>query len=100
MLAPVLAGSTAAVAAAVLYNRARSRKPSANTRPSAGFSTWTACAFTTSSVGRTSPGAHPRQWDHDPGFHGQRSRDKLASHYRVIVFDRPGYSHSSRPRQL
>ena len=26
--------------------------------------------------------------------------DKLASHYRVIVFDRPGYGHSSRPRRL
>jgi pimeloyl-ACP methyl ester carboxylesterase len=26
--------------------------------------------------------------------------DRLASHYRVIVIDRPGYGYSSRPRQL
>ncbi|KFG67650.1 hypothetical protein JH26_21350 [Microvirga sp. BSC39] len=26
--------------------------------------------------------------------------DRLATRYRVIVFDRPGYGYSSRPRQL
>ena len=42
----------------------------------------------------------PWQWQHDPGFRVERLIDLAAKDYRVIVFDRPGFGHSDRPRNV
>src|SRR5215212_8743755 len=51
---PTLLGSAAALGAAALYNAKKTRDAERKHPPSVAFSTWTACACTTSSVGQAS----------------------------------------------
>jgi pimeloyl-ACP methyl ester carboxylesterase len=100
-LTPVLAGSAAALGAAVLYNRQKTR----------------AAERRTPSIGRflNVDGVRLHYIERGAGepivlIHGNGTMiqdftvsglvDRLASRYRVIVIDRPGYGYSSRPRQL
>lgn len=100
-LAPVLAGSAAALGAAVLYNRQRARVAERKTPPMGRF--------------LDVDGVRLHYIERGEGetivlIHGNGTMiqdftvsglvDRLASRYRVLVFDRPGYGYSSRPRQL
>jgi pimeloyl-ACP methyl ester carboxylesterase len=100
-LAPVLAGSAAAMGAAVLYNRQRAKAAERETPP----------------IGRflDVDGVRLHYIERGQGetivlIHGNGTMiqdftvsglvDRLADRYRVIVIDRPGYGYSSRPRRL
>ena len=100
-LAPVLTGSAAALGAAVLYNRQRAQAAERNTPPMGRFLDVHGVRLHYIERGQGAPVVL---------IHGNGTMiqdftvsglvDRLASRYRVIVFDRPGYGYSSRPRQL
>ncbi len=100
-LAPVLAGSAAALGAAVLYNRQRARAAERKTPPMGRFLHVDGVRLHYIERGQ----GEPIVLIHGNGtmiqdFTVSGLVDRLASRYRVIVFDRPGYGYSSRPRQL
>lgn len=100
-LAPVLAGSAAALGAAVLYNRQRAGAAERATPPMGQFLNVDGVRLHYIQRGQ----GDPIVLIHGNGtmiqdFTVSGLVDRLASRYRVIVFDRPGYGHSSRPRQL
>jgi pimeloyl-ACP methyl ester carboxylesterase len=100
-LAPALAGSAAALGAAALYNASRAREAERRHPP----------------IGRFLDvnGVRLHYLERGQGetvllIHGNGTMiqdftvsglvDRLASRYRVIAIDRPGYGYSTRPRQL
>jgi pimeloyl-ACP methyl ester carboxylesterase len=100
-LAPVLAGSAAALGAAVLYNRQRAEAAERRTPPIGRFLDIDGVRLHYIERGQ----GEPIVLIHGNGtmiqdFIVSGLVDRLASRYRVIVFDRPGYGYSSRPRQL
>ncbi len=100
-LAPVLAGSAAALGAAVLYNRQRAEAAERKTPPIGKFLDVDGLRLHYIERGE----GEPVVLIHGNGtmiqdFTVSGLVDRLASRYRVIVFDRPGYGYSSRPRQL
>ena len=100
-LAPVLAGSAAALGAAVLYNRQKARAAERKTPPIGRFLDVDGVRLHYIERGE----GEPIVLIHGNGtmiqdFTVSGLVDRLASRYRVIVFDRPGYGYSSRPRQL
>jgi pimeloyl-ACP methyl ester carboxylesterase len=100
-LAPVLAGSAAALGAAVLYNRQRAEAAERETPPVGRFVNVDGVRLHYTEYGE----GEPVVLIHGNGtmiqdFTISGLVDRLASRYRVIVFDRPGYGYSSRPRQL
>jgi pimeloyl-ACP methyl ester carboxylesterase len=100
-LAPVLAGSAAALGAAVLYNRQRAEAAERRTPPIGRFLNIDGVRLHYIERGQ----GEPIVLIHGNGtmiqdFTVSGLVDRLASRYRVIVFDRPGYGYSSRPRQL
>ncbi len=100
-LAPVLAGSTAALGAAILYNRKRADEAERETPPAGRFITVDGVRLHYIERG---------QGDVVVLIHGNGTMiqdfvvsglvDRLAARHRVIVIDRPGYGYSSRPRGL
>jgi pimeloyl-ACP methyl ester carboxylesterase len=100
-LAPVLAGSAAALGAAALYNRQKAGSAERKTPPIGRFLDVDGVRLHYIERGEGQPIVL---------FHGNGTMiqdftvsglvDRLASHHRVIVLDRPGYGYSSRPRQL
>jgi pimeloyl-ACP methyl ester carboxylesterase len=100
-LAPVLAGSAAALGAAVLYNRQRAGAAERKTPPTGRFLDVDGVRLHYIERGE----GEPVVLIHGNGtmiqdFTISGLVDRLASRYRVIVIDRPGYGYSSRPRQL
>ena len=100
-LAPVLAGSAAALGAAVLYNRQRAGAAERKTPPIGRFLDVDGVRLHYIERGE----GEPVVLIHGNGtmiqdFTVSGLVDRLASRYRVIVIDRPGYGYSSRPRQL
>jgi pimeloyl-ACP methyl ester carboxylesterase len=100
-LAPVLAGSAAALGAAVLYNRQRAGAAERKTPPMGRFLDVDGVRLHYIERGE----GEPVVLIHGNGtmiqdFTVSGLVDRLASRYRVIVIDRPGYGYSSRPRQL
>jgi pimeloyl-ACP methyl ester carboxylesterase len=100
-LAPVLAGSAAALGATVLYNRQRARAAERMTPAMGRFLDVDGVRLHYIERGE----GEPVVLIHGNGtmiqdFTVSGLVDRLASRYRVIVFDRPGYGYSSRPRQL
>jgi pimeloyl-ACP methyl ester carboxylesterase len=100
-LAPVLAGSAAALGAAVLYNRQRAGAAECKTPPIGRFLDVDGVRLHYIERGE----GEPVVLIHGNGtmiqdFTVSGLVDRLASRYRVIVIDRPGYGYSSRPRQL
>jgi len=100
-LAPALAGSAAALGAAVLYNRKRARTAERETPPMGRFLDVDGVRLHYIERGQ----GDPIVLIHGNGtmiqdFTVSGLVDRLATRYRVIVFDRPGYGYSSRPRQL
>jgi pimeloyl-ACP methyl ester carboxylesterase len=100
-LVPVLAGSAAALGAAVLYNRQKARAAERKTPPIGRFLDVDGVRLHYIERGQ----GEPVVLIHGNGtmiqdFTVSGLVDRLASRYRVIVFDRPGYGYSSRPRQL
>jgi len=100
-LTPILAGSAAALGAAVLYNRQRTEAAERKTPPIGRFLHVDGVRLHYIERGQGTPVVL---------IHGNGTMiqdfavsglvDKLADRYRVIVFDRPGYGYSSRPRRL
>ena len=100
-LAPVLAGSAAAVAAAVLYTRRQTRDAERRYKPIGQFLTVDGVRLHYVERGE----GEPIVLIHGNGtmiqdFTVSGLVDRLAERYRVIVIDRPGYGYSARPRQL
>jgi pimeloyl-ACP methyl ester carboxylesterase len=100
-LAPVLTGSAAALGAAVLYNRQRAETAERRTPPIGRFLEVDGVRLHYIERGE----GEPVVLIHGNGtmiqdFTVSGLVERLASRYRVIVFDRPGYGYSSRPRQL
>jgi pimeloyl-ACP methyl ester carboxylesterase len=101
-LAPILAGSSAAaLGAAVLYNRQRTKAAERTTPPIGRFLNVDGMRLHYIERGE----GEPIVLIHGNGtmiqdFTVSGLVDRLASRYRVIVIDRPGYGYSSRPRQL
>jgi pimeloyl-ACP methyl ester carboxylesterase len=100
-LAPVLAGSAAALGAAVLYNRQKTGAAERKTPPLGRFLDVDGVRLHYIERGE----GEPIVLIHGNGtmiqdFTVSGLVDRLASSHRVIVFDRPGYGYSSRPRQL
>ncbi len=100
-LAPVLAGSAAASAAAVLYNRRRTVEAERETPPLGRFLTVDGVRLHYIERGQ----GDPVVLIHGNGtmiqdFTVSGLVDRLAASHRVIVIDRPGYGYSSRPRDL
>jgi pimeloyl-ACP methyl ester carboxylesterase len=100
-LAPVLAGSAAALGSAVLYNRLKTGAAERKTPPVGRFLDVNGVRLHYIERGE----GEPIVLLHGNGtmiqdFTVSGLVDRLASRYRVIVFDRPGYGYSSRPRQL
>ncbi|MBL0408057.1 alpha/beta hydrolase [Microvirga aerilata] len=100
-LAPVLVGSAAVLGAAVLYNRQKTRAAKRRTPPIGRFLDVDGVRLHYIERGE----GEPIVLIHGNGtmiqdFSVSGLVDRLASRYRVIVFDRPGYGYSTRPRQL
>jgi pimeloyl-ACP methyl ester carboxylesterase len=100
-LVPVVAGSTAALGAAVLYNRQKTRAAERKTPPIGRFLDVDGVRLHYIEQGQ----GEPIVLIHGNGtmvqdFTVSSLVDRLASCHRVIVFDRPGYGYSSRPRQF
>ena len=100
-LAPLLAGSAAAVAAAVLYNLRQTKDAERRHPPIGRFLHVDGVRLHYIERGR----GEPLVLIHGNGtmiqdFTVSGLVDRLAERYRVIVFDRPGYGYSSRPRGL
>lgn len=100
-LAPVLAGSAAALGAAVLYNRQKTKTAERMSPPIGRFLDVDGMRLHYIERGE----GEPIVLIHGNGtmiqdFTVSGLVDRLASRYRVIVIDRPGYGYSSRPRQL
>lgn len=100
-LAPLLAGSAAAVAAAVLYNLRQTKAAERRHPPIGRFLHVDGVRLHYIERGQ----GEPLVLIHGNGtmiqdFTVSGLVDKLAERYRVIVFDRPGYGYSSRPRGL
>jgi pimeloyl-ACP methyl ester carboxylesterase len=100
-LAPVLAGSAAALGAAVLDNRQKAGAAERKTPPIGRFLDVDGVRLHYVERGE----GEPIVLIHGNGtmiqdFTVSGLVDRLASHHRVIVLDRPGYGYSSRPRQL
>ncbi|MBM6582215.1 alpha/beta hydrolase [Microvirga sp. BT689] len=100
-LAPVLAGSAATLAAAALYNRQRAGAAERKTPPMGRFLNIDGVRLHYIVRGE----GEPIVLIHGNGtmiqdFTVSGLVDHLASRYRVIVIDRPGYGYSSRPRLL
>jgi len=100
-LAPLLAGSAAAVAAAVLYNLRQTKAAERRHPPIGRFLHVDGVRLHYIERGR----GEPLVLIHGNGtmiqdFTVSGLVDRLAERYRVIVFDRPGYGYSSRPRGL
>ena len=100
-LVPALVGSAAALGAAALYNTKKARDAERRHRPIGKF--------------MTVDGVRLHYIDRGEGqalllVHGNGTMiqdftssglvDRLSERYRVIVFDRPGYGYSSRPRTV
>jgi pimeloyl-ACP methyl ester carboxylesterase len=100
-LTPVLAGLAAALGVAVLYNRQKTRAAEHRTPPIGRFLDVDGVRLHYIDRGE----GEPILLIHGNGtiiqdFTVSGLVDRLASRFRVIVFDRPGYGYSSRPRQL
>jgi len=100
-LAPLLAGSAAAIGAAVLYNRKQTKDAERQHPPIGQFLHVDGVRLHYIERGQ----GEPLVLIHGNGtmiqdFTVSGLVDKLAERYRVIVFDRPGYGYSSRPRHL
>jgi pimeloyl-ACP methyl ester carboxylesterase len=100
-LTPVLAGSAAALGAAALYNRQRTGAAERKAPPVGRFLDVDGVRLHYIERGE----GEPIVLIHGNGtmiqdFTVSGLVDRLASRYRVIVFDRPGYGYSSRPRRL
>ena len=100
-LAPLLAGSAAAVAAAVLYNLRQTKDAERRHPPIGRFLHVDGVRLHYLERGQ----GEPLVLIHGNGtmiqdFTVSGLVDRLAERYRVIVFDRPGYGYSSRPRGL
>jgi pimeloyl-ACP methyl ester carboxylesterase len=100
-LTPVLAGSAAALGAAVLYNRQKTRAAERRTPPIGRFLNVDGVRLHYIERGE----GEPIVLIHGNGtmiqdFTVSGLIDRLAERYRVIVIDRPGYGYSLRPRQL
>jgi pimeloyl-ACP methyl ester carboxylesterase len=96
-----LAGSAAALGSAVLYNRLKTGAAERKTPPAGRFLNVDGVRLHYIERGK----GEPIVLIHGNGtmiqdFTVSGLVDRLASRYRVIVFDRPGYGYSSRPRQL
>ncbi|ANY85349.1 alpha/beta hydrolase (plasmid) [Microvirga ossetica] len=96
-----MAGSAAALGAAVLYNWQRAEAAERKTPPTGRFLNVDGVRVHYIERGE----GEPVVLIHGNGtmiqdFTVSGLVDRLASRYRVIVFDRPGYGYSSRPRQL
>ena len=100
-LAPVLAGSAAVVGATVLYNYKRTRDAEHRYPPIGQFLDVDGVRLHYLERGQ----GEPLVLIHGNGtmiqdFTVSGLVDRLASRYRVIVIDRPGYGYSTRPREL
>ena len=100
-LAPTLLGSAAVFAGAALYNLKRSRDAERKHPPIGQFLHVDGVRLHYIERGQ----GEPLVLIHGNGtmiqdFTVSDLVDRLASRYRVIVLDRPGYGYSSRPRQL
>jgi pimeloyl-ACP methyl ester carboxylesterase len=100
-LAPLLVGSAAAAAAAVLYNRKQTKDAERRHPPIGRFLHVDGVRLHYIERGR----GEPLVLIHGNGtmiqdFTVSGLVDRLAERYRVIVIDRPGYGYSSRPRGL
>jgi len=100
-LAPVLAGSAAALGAMALYTNARTRDAEHQYPPIGRFMTVDGVRLHYVERGQ----GEPLVLIHGSGtmiqdFTISGIVDRLAERYRVIVFDRPGYGYSERPRRL
>jgi pimeloyl-ACP methyl ester carboxylesterase len=98
---PVLAGSATTLAAAALYNRQKTGAAERETPPVGRFLDVDGVRLHYIERGE----GEPVVLIHGNGtmiqdFTVSGLVGRLASRYRVIVFDRPGYGYSSRPRQL
>ncbi|MEZ0170714.1 alpha/beta fold hydrolase [Microvirga sp. TS319] len=100
-LAPALAGTVAALGAAAVYNRQQTRAAERHDPPIGRFLDVDGVRLHYLERGQ----GDPVVLIHGNGtmiqdFTVSGLVDRLADRYRVIVFDRPGYGYSSRPRQL
>jgi len=98
---PTLIGSTAALAAAALYNIEQARDAERRHPPLGRFITVDGVRLHYIERGQ----GEPLLLLHGNGtmiqdFTSSGLVERLADRYRVIVFDRPGYGYSSRPRGL
>jgi pimeloyl-ACP methyl ester carboxylesterase len=100
-LIPALATAAAALGAAVLYNREQTRAAEEQSPPIGRFIDVDGVRLHYVERGQ----GDPLVLVHGNGtmiqdFTVSGLVDRLAERYRVIVFDRPGYGYSSRPRKL
>jgi pimeloyl-ACP methyl ester carboxylesterase len=100
-LAPTLIGSAAALAAAALYTAKKTRDAERKTPPVGRFLEVDGVRLHYVEQGT----GEPLVLIHGNGtliqdFTVNGLVDRLSKHYRVIVFDRPGYGYSDRPRGL
>jgi pimeloyl-ACP methyl ester carboxylesterase len=100
-LAPLLVGAAAALGAAVLYNRKQTKDAERQYPPIGRFLDVDGVRLHYIERGQ----GDPLVLIHGNGtmiqdFTVSGLVDRLADRYRVIIFDRPGYGYSTRPRQL
>src|SRR4051794_13681582 len=100
-LIPAVAGSAAALAAAVIYNRKQTRDAEEQYPPVGRFLEVDGVRLHYIEQGQ----GDPLVLIHGNGtmlqdFTVSGIVDRLADRYRVIAIDRPGYGYSSRPRQF
>lgn len=100
-LAPALIGSAAALGAAALYAAVKAREAERRYPPIGRFMTVNGVRMHAIERGR----GEPLVLIHGNGtmiqdFLISGIVDELAKRYRVIIFDRPGYGYSERPRAL
>ena len=98
---PTLVGSAAALATAALYNTLAARQAERVHPPIGRFMTIDGVQLHYIEQGQ----GEPLLLIHGNGtmiqdFTSSGLVERLANRYRVIVFDRPGYGYSSRPRRL
>jgi hypothetical protein len=89
-----------ALAATALLNRHLAKKAEHDNPPGGRFLEVRCAAALRGKRLRRAAGASAWQRQHDPGFRIQWIGGPGRQEYRVIIIDRPGFGHSSRPRNV